>query len=87
MKKMLLALGVLVFVLVFGRSAVAQEELDLMKLRQLAKKLEAPIVSHDERAEKQTIDEFKMLTPREVFELRKIQRQKYWPQYFRAMNK
>lgn len=63
MKKMLLALGLLICMTTFGGSALAEEGLDLRKLRLLAKKLEAPITLHDERAEKQIPDEFAILTP------------------------
>lgn len=87
MKRWMLALGLLVLLLVFAKSVVAEEEVDLNKLRRLAKKLEAPVLPSAENAEKQTLHEFETLTPKEAFELRKIHRKIYWPRYSRKMNK
>lgn len=86
MKRAILILWLLICVSMFVGNAIAEEEVDQRKLRLLAKKLEALITSRDEIAEKQTTDEFAALTPKEVFELRKIHRKIYWPRYARKMN-
>lgn len=87
MKRWMLALGLLVLSLLFARGAVAEEEIDLNKLRRLARKLEAPITSRDGRVEKQSLNEFIALTPNEALELRRIHREIYWTKHIRKTSR